>query len=362
MTHHSLEKNVDLVYNLEANNFLSHQMFDIKVGGTTTTPTGIGSSGGGQAFVHAPAYDYAPSVIRDHGIYKMYWCSGDAVEFSGDAIWYATSSNLTTWSAPQEVLHRTLNSQEMIYYPNGVNNPPVNYTADNLGHNCDPSVVKVNGTYYMYYTAGHPDINHQPIGDGGIFLATSTDGVNWTKYSGDGSGKPTRVISPKYPTNSYGAGQSSVFYLNGKFYHYYTDVSLGTQYGSTMLAVSYDGKRWFTENGGNPVIGTSSYIVTYNWKYNVFMGVYAKDGLQTQSIDVMFSHDGINWNWWDIQHITDLKLGSLTPAGVHNAGFLTDQLGVVSGAQTVRVFYGGGSTNQSEANTWEIYRTGLSFP
>jgi hypothetical protein len=79
-------------------------------------------------------YDYAPSVMWDGGKYKMWWC-GDA-NVNGDRILYAESTNLTSW---------TIYSGD----PHGFVFSPIGGSAFDGGLTCDPSVVKVGGTYYM---------------------------------------------------------------------------------------------------------------------------------------------------------------------------------------------------------------------
>jgi hypothetical protein len=94
---------------------------------------------------------YAPDIILDDGIYKM-WYGGQS---SGghDSIHFATSAEGVSW-----LKHGTV-------IPTGVNN-----------HVNDPSVVKVNDTYYMYYTVA-------PVAElDEVWLARSNDSLSWTVY------------------------------------------------------------------------------------------------------------------------------------------------------------------------------------
>jgi len=134
-------------------------------------------------------HDYAPSIMRDtDGKYKMWWCG---VGTGSDSIVYAESSDGYRWSSQQVVLSTSGSYQ-------GV-------------HACDPSVVKANGKYYLYYTSEHPTSPFEGR-DAQIFLATSSDGKNWQYANG---GKP--VIALSKLEGSYGIGQSSVLFLNGRF-------------------------------------------------------------------------------------------------------------------------------------------------
>ena len=134
-----------------------------------------------------PAYNYSADVIRDTsaGLYRLYaggrwlswpnWPYGD-----GDHILlYNSSSGLGgTWSVPGSPVAWT-------GYEEGY--PGKWYSGNYL----EPEVIKVNGTYYLYSQVeiqpGQPiDI---PAGQTAaqwcdrIQLFTSTDGVNWTRWS-----------------------------------------------------------------------------------------------------------------------------------------------------------------------------------
>src|SRR5690348_373269 len=150
--------------------------------------------------VGSSAYDYAPSIMVD-GVYRMWWCGqtpGGTVP--GDDILYAESSSLEGpchapgSSAPHEI----------VFDGTGTG------SFDNE-HTCDPSVVRVGGTYYMYYSAERHDGEPTTIG-----VASSRDGIHWTRLNND---EP--IITPanqQNNQNTYGAGQPSVIYLNGEFY------------------------------------------------------------------------------------------------------------------------------------------------
>lgn len=150
-------------------------------------------------------YDYAPSVMAD-GPYRMWWCSqlsGGVVP--GDDILYAESTSLGgPFRAP------------------GGGQPLRVFDGTATGwdqHTCDPSVVRVDGTYYMYYGGsrdGSPDLTQ-------IGVATSTDGLQWRRLN---QGQP--IIRPAFEVNRanrYGSGQPSVVHLDGLFYLLFTDTT-----------------------------------------------------------------------------------------------------------------------------------------
>jgi hypothetical protein len=90
-------------------------------------------------------------------------------------------------------------------------------TFDNE-HTCDPSVVRVNGFYYLFYGAEQNDGLPTTIG-----VASGPDGINWTRLN---NGQPIVTQAAQQTTAStYGAGQPSVIYLNGMFYMMFTDTT-----------------------------------------------------------------------------------------------------------------------------------------
>jgi hypothetical protein len=165
---------------------------------------GVIASGGPLA-----PYNYAPTVLRIGGAYRMWWCSQlPGAARPGDQIVSATATSLDgpfagTGGAPADVV-----------FSNSANG------FDAL-HTCDPSVIAVAGTYYLYYT-GTAD---QAGADNAIGLATSTDGVHWTRANG---GKP--IVTPSGEArraNAYGVGQPSAVYLDGWYYLMFTDTTGG---------------------------------------------------------------------------------------------------------------------------------------
>ena len=169
----------------------------------------MGSPRGGDApAMVRPSYDYVPSVLHD-GLYRMWWCGGVA----GDHILYAEASSLDgPWHSHGSSVAGTVDD---VFQPTG-------NTADFDGiHTCDPSVIRVDGVYYMYY-GGYP-----LTGDGEttrIGVAKSSDGMSWERLHG---GKPIVVPATDYhvAVNKYGAGQPSVTYVDGFFVLIFTDTT-----------------------------------------------------------------------------------------------------------------------------------------
>jgi hypothetical protein len=157
---------------------------------------------------HAP-YNYAPSVLKVDGGYRVWWCSQlPGSPRSGDQILSARS---TSENGPFRGSNGAEGTEVFGNSPGGF---------DRL-HTCDPSVIEVDGVFYLYYTGtGDPTGNDNAIG-----LATSSDGVHWRRANG---GAP--IVSSSGDarrSNAYGVGQPSALYLHGWFYLMFTDTSGG---------------------------------------------------------------------------------------------------------------------------------------
>ena len=164
-------------------------------------------------YVRPNMYDYAPTVMYENGVYRMWWCASVNYE-GGDHIFHAQANSLDgPWHAHDS---STPNSADDVFQPTYSNN---DWDGQDT---CDPSVLHVNGTYYLYY-GGFP-ITGAPVTQvTAVGLATSQDGLNFTRV------KSTPIITPARSTaglwNVYGAGQPSVIYYNNMFYLAYTDTT-----------------------------------------------------------------------------------------------------------------------------------------
>ena len=108
-----------------------------------------------------------PSVIKEAGIYKMWYCGYDAVVDGNGTdgranLGYATSPDGINWTkyAGNPILTTGTNTWDSI-------------------HVQDPHVIKEGGIYYMWYGGGASDTYY----DQQVGFATSPDGINWTKSS-----------------------------------------------------------------------------------------------------------------------------------------------------------------------------------
>jgi len=159
-----------------------------------------------------------PCVIYEDGIYKM-WYSGDANV--GSSIGYATSQDGITWTR---------------FTGNPVLSPG-SFGSWDVGSLDQPSVVHQGSTYLMYYDASKS-------GSSGIGMATSKDGMHWTKTG-------------QLPNGALGGWATlyeigDVTSVNGSYVAVYWGGN-HTLTQSIGIASSSDGVKW-TPFEGNPIL------------------------------------------------------------------------------------------------------------
>ena len=158
-------------------------------------------------------------------------------------------------------------------------------TASNSGWDSylvgSPSVISVGSTYYMYYEGLNTTSFTHAIG-----LATSTDGVNWTK----GSGAVLQATADAWDSTE--VRYPSVVNNGGNYLMVYQGTGAGTALG---LATSTDGMNWTKHSGA--VLTTqgvhSAYVPgTLLYLSGQYVLYYTVDGY----IGRMTSTDGVSWN------------------------------------------------------------------
>ncbi|MBB1153298.1 beta-xylosidase [Amycolatopsis sp. DR6-1] len=189
---------------------------------------GASRQGGGVVAAGAAdaSYNYGPTVMVENGRTRIWWCSQySSAPPPGDDILYAEGPSADGpftgpgGGAPPAVL----------------SGAPGNF--DGM-HTCDPSVLRVGGTYFMYYTGAAGD---HALGNA-IGMATSPDGIHWTRSNG---GKPILGASHDvHRANVYGAGQPSVVFLDGWYYLMFTD--------TTGRAAGWNGAGQFVVRAHDP--------------------------------------------------------------------------------------------------------------
>lgn len=163
------------------------------------------------------------AVLKDAGGYKMYY-SGEPQGWS-NRIGLATSSNGIQW-------------QKYGGNPILVPGPSGSWDSQNIMF---ANVHRVGTTYYLWYSGSGPDLRHR------IGLATSTDGIVWTKHPSN----PVLGQGGSGTWDSETLGETNVVLINGVFYMVYTAIgNSGIQ--SIGLATSLDGINW-QKYSGNPI-------------------------------------------------------------------------------------------------------------
>lgn len=237
----------------------------------------------------------------------------------------------------------------------------------------DPSVVFVDGQYWMYYTS--PQVGQPTVGTcNQVFLARSADGRSWTK-SPDPAVPPQPVIPYSGTCDGttpfeYGVGEASVVYRDGEFWAFYYE-STGPGDWREMLATSADGVS-FTPGVSILPAGTLGFTggdVKWipGWKLWLLVGAVrtyphlfpdpATKGIMQWNI----SRDGVHW----LPHSYRPSDREFRTARYQNMapGLLADELGWLGDGRasetlTVPVVYGAGT---ADARTWDLDAMELTF-
>jgi hypothetical protein len=272
----------------------------------------------------------SPSVIKAGSTYFMYYEGEDAATHTPQ-IGLATSADGTNWTK----------------YGTG---PvlPVGAPGAWDGFEVRYPVAHFDGTTYRLWYWGKNSMS----GAAGqwaaqIGLATSTDGIHWTK-------QPSPVFGSAYGGSGFVPG--SVIYTGGQFVLYYAE-----PYGSIGRATSADGITWidggsvFTSGAlGRPsvVLDGATYRMWFT-KHNGFgSGITGGANLLNFNIGSATSADGISWTPYDASpslcffcvdtddpHVPALAMGAggaWDRPGVGQPSVLLD-------GTTLRMWYTGGS-------------------
>lgn len=182
----------------------------------------VGKAGAWDDYAVAAGY-----IFKENGVYKLYYAGMQDPHTGARQIGLATSTDGIHWERYSD--NPVFESDSSQYF---------------LGVH---SVLKINNVYYMYYDAS-PENDYKF----NINLATSTDGIHWTKYNGN------PILSP---TQAWEAGSISYATIvqdeNGYKMTYGNNVQNGIG-----MAYSSDGIHW-TKDSSNPVFDLSD--VSNNW-------------------------------------------------------------------------------------------------
>ncbi|OGE79154.1 MAG: hypothetical protein A2751_05960 [Candidatus Doudnabacteria bacterium RIFCSPHIGHO2_01_FULL_46_14] len=161
-------------------------------------------------------------MIVEDGIYKLYYHAGGMVSggtrIGGARVGLATSfDGGFTW---------TKNLTPVL-----VEGPSGAFDDEQVA---EPRITKIGNEYRMYYTGRNLSSGLNSLG-----MATSSDGINWTKYANN----------PVIGTAEWGNFWGGAFFFNGTTWHlWHAKVPYGLHYKS-----STDGITW-TNGSNNPVL------------------------------------------------------------------------------------------------------------
>ncbi len=218
-----------------------------------------------------PSYPNAlamSKVMLDNGLYKMWYvCNYNSARCN---VWYAESRDGIHWQ--NEFDHPVFDSDTA-------------GTWDDYTVQCG-AIIKKDNQYLMYYNGWQSEYGPWQIG-----LATSEDGIHWTRRSGP-------VI--KADNNNYRIGVISVLQVNGEYYMYCSSNPVNNNYETSIkLAVSQDGINW-EMYGGNPVLtatlgweGDGILYPAVIYDNNRFVMIYGST--DRTKFGIAFSSDGIHW-------------------------------------------------------------------
>jgi predicted GH43/DUF377 family glycosyl hydrolase len=219
---------------------------------------------------HGRGNMYAPDVLFHQGTYFM-WYGGNGLD-GRDRIHLATSTDGIDWKKHGVV-----------------------FDVSSVNHLNDPSVVYVDGQFYMYLTVAPTGVKDQ------IWLATSKDGFEWQNagvvLSGDASISSWDSCIVGRPSVIHENGEFKMWYDGSKdfgFNHPFNDCPKLQNGGARHvgLAISKDGRNFTRASGrNNPwVHSNAGAIDVTKWRNQYVMLVESTEG--TYKLN---SPNGIDW-------------------------------------------------------------------
>jgi uncharacterized repeat protein (TIGR01451 family) len=228
---------------------------------------------------------YAPTILNESGTFYM-WYSGIDWYDSG-AIGLATSSDGITWTK-------------------SISNPFLDGS--------ESSIVKVDtNDYRMYFSSWD---------DGNIYLATSPDGLNWTPGA-------TPVFSATHQTGDWDADfvADPMVYFDGiSYFMFYEGGTNDPNLVQIGLATSDDGLIW-TRYQADPVLSPSSGEWDDQWVLDPMVIVDGMDWKMwyrgtgadgSRALGYATSTDGVNWMKYASNPVFSSEMGEWDDGGPSN--------------------------------------------
>jgi hypothetical protein len=264
---------------------------------------------------HGKGNIYAPDVMRDGKLFRM-WYGGQGKD-GHDRIAYAESADGVQWVRKGVVLK-----------------------DDKANHVNDPSVVKVKGKFFMYYTRTEKDVVDR------IYLAVSEDGKKWeSRGVAVDAGKDGEwdSLSVGRPSVIHDGDEFKMWYDGRKDFPPDAPVKDVPKSPSSKRSVGYatskDGVEWI-KHGKNPVRGDDVGAVDVKRVGDNLLMVYeSREGTRFAT-----SKDGLAW---DDKGMFSKMSGSKTDLFGHVTPFLL----VDNEKKEHRLFVGAAG-----ATTWDCNR------
>lgn len=240
------------------------------------------------------AYSATGFYDEDDGLWKMWYGAGVPEEQSTDNVYYTESKYPDRgWSKPVRITTDDSTGYKLIDESGKLRG-----SSSPVGYGGDPSVVKVDGVYYMYFSAIEWDLDDGRFQHWNkIWLATSTDAKTWTCVGA--------VVDPQTGgAGGYGDGSPSVVYAGGKFRMYYyaqaPDKNYPGEATGLCLKISEDGIHFGEAISINTRIGAME--VKYVPDLMKWIGIYYTEENQPVTgshvgIRLAASDDGIHWQF-----------------------------------------------------------------
>ncbi|OGH89919.1 MAG: hypothetical protein A2537_02720, partial [Candidatus Magasanikbacteria bacterium RIFOXYD2_FULL_36_9] len=258
--------------------------------------------------------------MYEDGVFKMWYSASTSVA-------YATSSNGINW---------TRYANNPVFSPTGLTGN-FDKTWANRQY-----IVKDAGIYYMYYNGFENGYD----GPGKIGLATSTDGINWNRYSGN------PILSPGSGWENTSLYNSAVVKVGSIWYLLFEGKGSATGDNTQIigLATSTDGINW-NRYANNPVIRKgfptgSNYAAAPNIIYNngkFYIWIMGSDVRSKYFLVRGESTDAINWTFastpdiypqysWEYTSVSDVSNPTEIGGSTYMYYTTGNQLGLTGGA------------------------------
>lgn len=309
---------------------------------------------------------YAPSVIKDGSLYKMWYAGFDGTNWQ---IYHATSVDGLTWTKYD-------NSKEGASDTTGTNGriPLGTGTKGDDAQVYFSSVIKDGGVYKMWYSGADGSTYR-------IYMATSTDGLTWNKYdntipaNSDGTSTNGRIPLGTAGKGDSGSVESAKVIKDGDVYRmWYIGADVAFVY-RVYYATSTDGLTWTKYDNTIPAISdgssTNGRIPTGNVGRGDVDGIYAASVIKDGSTYKMWytgydqfdtilyyatSQDGLTWTKYDNTKPSTSDTTSSNgriPIGTAGKGDVSgaDTVAVIKEGPVYKMWYGG----YSNGTTPRIY-------